>query len=414
MGAKEKVSKYNYIFMMGHICTDISQGGLPAMLPFLVSYHGLSLSAAGGLVFAANFVSSIVQPLFGHLGDKIERPWYMAVGIFLSGLGISLVGVLDNYILMCVAVVIMGTGVALFHPEGSKMANMASGANKGTGMSIFSVGGNIGFATGPIIATPAMLALGLKGSLVFLIPTVIMAGIMLALNKNFKEISKKHSIKKEKIAEKQGGKQKDDWKGLTIVAVVMFFRSVANYGMTTFIPLFFIGVLMQSEMIGGLNLTIYSVGAAIATLAGGRLADKYGFRRIIITCSIVAPILLLCFSFNHVVVLATILLLLFAASSSGCHSLLLVTGQNFMPNRIGMASGILFGLTVSIGGMFSPIVGWIGDHYGLNITMLTLSIFSFLAFIFVLMIPKEKKNQKVETLEIVEEKTTEEEENVEK
>ena len=397
MKPKEKVSKYNYIFMMGHICTDIAQGALPAMLPYIVKAYGLTLAAAGGLVFAANFISSIVQPLFGHLGDRIERPWYMAMGIFLSGLGISLVGLFGNYVLMCVAVVIMGTGVALFHPEGSKMANMASGSKKGTGMSIFSVGGNIGFAVGPIIAVPAMEFFGLKGSLVFLVPTIIMAIIMLFLNNNFKEISRKHAVKKEKIVEKQGEKQKDNWKGLTIIAIIMFFRSVANYGMTAFIPLFFTLVLMQSKMIGGLNLTLYSVAAAIATLTGGRLADKYGFKRIIIVCSIVAPILLLFFSFNHVVVLATILLILFAASSSGCHSLLLVTGQNFMPNRIGMASGILFGLTVSIGGMFSPIVGWIGDNYGLNITMLTLSIFSFMALFFVFVIPKQDNYHKLDT-----------------
>ena len=409
MEKKEKVSKYNYIFMMGHICTDIAQGALPAMLPFLVIAHNLSLAAAGGLVFAANFVSSIVQPLFGYLGDRIERPWYMALGIFLSGLGISLVGLFDNYVLMCVAVVIMGTGVALFHPEGSKIANMTSGSNKGTGMSIFSVGGNIGFATGPIIAVPAMKLLGLRGSLVFLIPTVIMAIIMLSLNNKFREISRNHSLNKEKLAEKQGEKQKDNWKGLTIVAIVMFFRSVANYGMTAFIPLFFIMVLMQSEYTGGLNLTIYSVGGAVATLVGGRIADRYGFRRIIVVCSVISPFLLLFFSFNHIVVLASILLILFAASSSGCHSLLLVTGQNFMPNRIGMASGILFGLTVSIGGMFSPIVGWIGDHYGLSIAILTLSVFSFLALVFVFLIPKEKKVNIVDAQEKVQESDTVEE-----
>lgn len=391
MKEKEKVSKYSYLFMMGHICTDISQGGLPAMLPFLIAEHGLSYSAAAGLVFAANFISSIVQPLFGHLGDKIERPWYMALGIILSGIGISLVGIFSSYIMMCVAVVIMGTGVALFHPEGSKMANMVSGSNKGTSMSIFSVGGNVGFAVGPVITSVALLTLGAKGSLVFLIPTSIMTIIMLSQNKKFKEISKNYSMKKEKLAKKQGIIQKDNWKGFTIVSFVMFFRSVVGYGMTTFIPLFFIGVLMQTEAAGNMNLSAYAVAGAIATLAGGRIADKIGFKQLVLICSVIGPVLLLFFSFNRAIILATISIVLFSLFSGGCHGILIVMGQNFLPNRLGMASGILFGLTVSIGGMFAPIVGWIGDHYGLSATMLTLTGFAFLSMVFVFAIPKENK-----------------------
>lgn len=150
----------NYLTSLGHICSDINQGALSATLPFLMiahpDYNYLSVTM---LIFAANIASAVVQPLFGYIGDKRPTPWLMALGVFLAGLGMFGIGYVDGYWLVVASAMLSGIGVAMFHPEGGRLANLAAGARKANGMSIFAVGGNIGFFLGPIIAASALTAL---------------------------------------------------------------------------------------------------------------------------------------------------------------------------------------------------------------------------------------------------------------
>lgn len=180
---------YRYLSFLtgGHLCTDLNQGAVPALLPFLISEHGLSFSAAAGLVFAANATSSIAQPLFGHFSDRLSKPWLMPIGVFLAGLGVAMVGVANNYWLIFLAVSISGIGIAAFHPEAVRFANAVAGDKKATGISIFSVGGNAGFAVGPLLTAVLVMAWGLKGTLFLIIPVSIMAVALLSQIKSLVE-----------------------------------------------------------------------------------------------------------------------------------------------------------------------------------------------------------------------------------
>lgn len=115
---------YRYLFLltMGHLFTDLNQGALPALLPFMISYHGLNYAAAAGLIFAANFLSSVVQPIFGVMADKHAKAWMMILGIFLAGFGIGLSSYIPNYLILFFIISISGLGVAMFHPEGALLA----------------------------------------------------------------------------------------------------------------------------------------------------------------------------------------------------------------------------------------------------------------------------------------------------
>ena len=150
--------KLSYLLMAAHLCDDVNQGALVALMPFLVLHYGYSYAAVTALLFASNAASAIIQPLFGWLGDRHQRPWLMAVGIFLAGTGIALIGVMPNYELDLAAAMVSGIGVAMFHPEGGRLANLVAGAQKGTGMSIFAVGGKLGFTFGPLLAAAAVRA----------------------------------------------------------------------------------------------------------------------------------------------------------------------------------------------------------------------------------------------------------------
>lgn len=376
--------------MFGHICTDLNQGALPAILPFLIAQYGLSYASAAGLVFAANLISSIVQPLFGFLGDRASNPGYMAAGILLAGGGISLMGILPSYWMIFIAAMVCGTGVAMFHPEGGKLANLVAGENKGTGMSIFAVGGNLGFALGPIVASLSILAWGLKGTLVFIIPALAMTSVVIYSSRMLHSFIEKD---KEETLRKNNGKSSpvsDDWSSFNRVTALVFCRSIINYGLITFIPLYLVGVMMESKSYGNMALSIFSLSAAFATLIGGRMADRIGFQKIIMLGSIgLFPFIFLSIQMQSSM-MAIMFFALAAFSFGGSHSTLIALGQSYLPNRVGLASGILMGLTVSVGGMAAPGIGKIGDVYGLTAAMYTIAAIAFIGLILTFIIPKNK------------------------
>jgi FSR family fosmidomycin resistance protein-like MFS transporter len=379
-----KINKYSLLTMFGHICTDINQGALPAILPFLVIHKDISYASAAGLIFAANSVSSIIQPLFGYFGDKVSWPWLMGLGVFLAGAGLALVGFLDQYWAIFLAVTVSGIGVALFHPEGGKMANLVAGEKKGTGIGIFAVGGNIGFALGPIITSVALTTLGLKGTAILLAPAVAMTAVILVCLPHLRRISSESM--QRKAAEKNSATE-DDWQSFAKVSACITSRSVVNYGLTTFIPLYFAAIFMLPEVSASTRLTLFSVVAAAATLFGGHAADRIGFNRIIRWgFTLLVPLLFL-FPILDNVYLATFLLIPIAFSISGPQGATVALGQKFLPNHIGTSSGIMLGLAVSVGGMAAPGIGWVADRFGLSAAMYTVAGFSLLTLLFAYLIP---------------------------
>ena len=154
----------------GHLATDFGNGALPALLPFLVDRFDLSYTRAGLLMLASAISSSLVQPAFGLLSDRRGAVWLLPAGVAVCGLGIALAAVAPEYWLVVALVTVSGLGSAAYHPEGSKFAAYASGPRRASGMSLFSIGGNLGYALGAIVATPLVLLLGLKGGLLLALP----------------------------------------------------------------------------------------------------------------------------------------------------------------------------------------------------------------------------------------------------
>lgn len=379
---------YGYLLMLGHLCTDINQGALPAILPFLIASRNLGYASAATLILSASLVSSVVQPLFGYLGDKFSYPWIMSVGIALAGIGLAMIGFCQSYWSICLAAALSGLGVALFHPEGGKIANFVSGEKKGAGISVFAVGGNLGFALGPIIASVALTFWGLKGTVIFLIPTFAMAGFILLLLPKLNAITADAGTAK---ASDSTAIKPDDWGAFTRVSSVVICRSIVAYGLTTFIPLYFIGIFLQTKADANMNLTIFSMAGAVATLLGGRIADRLGFRRMIYSSFLVlAPCLFILVRCRSSVA-ATMMVIVIALALSGPYSSMIALGQSFLPNHIGFASGISLGLAVSVGGVFAPIIGRIGDTYGIMAAMYTIVGVAFLSLLLTLLLPKQPK-----------------------
>ena len=368
MFKKLKKSAYSYVMMLGHMCTDLGGGALPAILPFLMTQKGLTYTQTAGLTFALSSVGSVIQPVFGNMADKVSRPWLMTLGILMAGCGISLLGFVDSYWVMFMLVLFNGVGAAIFHPDGGRMANYVSGEKKGRGISLFSVGGNMGSAFGPMVAVAGITLLGgdLRGTGLLAVPTLIMAGFMWTQNRRLTEFASE-GLKATKAAMAAG--QKDDWNAFGRLTVVAFLRSIITVCTGTFMPMFYMNVLMQPEALSGSITTLWALAGSVATLLGGYLADRFGFSKVIRTGLFLFVPCMALLAASRSVVLCTVMVIPCAVFLNFAFSPSVALGQKFIPNHIGLASGITMGLASSFGGVVSPILGKVADHYGLPLVM---------------------------------------------
>lgn len=382
----KKKHRYTYLLSAGHMCSDINQGALPAILPFFISAYNFNYTAAAGLILTANIVSSIVQPLFGQMADKKSRPWIMAVGILFAGGGMAVTGFISNFIGLCIAVMISGIGIAAFHPEAAQLVNRVSDVRKkGAGIGTFSFGGSVGFAVGPIISTIAITLFGLKGTLVLAIPALIMCIALFSQSRNLEQASQKQEKANKLVMEPV---EKDQWGPFSLLTIVVFGRSIVFYGLNTFLALYWINILKQSEQVGNASLSILFAIGAISTLLGGKLADRFGFRKIIKIGFILLPPSILLLTLTENSVIATLLLLPIGYALNVPNSPTVVLGQKYLPNRLGLASGITLGLAISVGGILAPVLGILADTYGLIYAMYAIILISLIPAIFSFALPK--------------------------
>ncbi len=365
------------LLSMGHLVTDVNQGALPALLPFFISAHHLSFAAAGGIVFAANIASTVVQPLFGHGADRFSKPWFLPVGLLLAGLGLSLTGLTGDYLYIILFAVLSGIGVAAYHPEAARLVNFASGTQKGQGMSIFGAGGMLGFAVGPLLATSFLLNFGIKGTLGLLVPVIIMAVIMTTqVNKLATVPLHAHPAKK---ASDEEAPVQEAWAPFIRLTMSVMTRSILFYGLITFVPLYWINALHQSKTAGATALAIMSVSNVVGNLLGGKMADRFGHIRVMLIGYAFLVIFLPLLVWVDTPLAATLLLIPLGMSLGSTQSPSIVIGQKYLPNRVGFSSGITIGVAVAVGGIATPLIGKIADLHGIRMALTSICFLPALA-----------------------------------
>jgi FSR family fosmidomycin resistance protein-like MFS transporter len=350
------------LLSIGHLVTDINQGALPALLPFLISEHHLSYAAAAGIVFAVNIASTVVQPVFGYAADKFSKPWLLPVGLLLAGLGLAMTGIVPSYRLIILAAVVSGVGIAAYHPEGARLVTFAAGQQQATAMSLFGVGGTLGFALGPLFITAALLNWGLKGTLIMIVPVSVMALIMAAQHRTLSALEETvHSHETPGSAETLD----DAWAPFARLTIAVIGRSILVYGLHTFIPLYWIAVLDQSRLAGGAALTVLATAGVVGNVLGGKLADRFGHLKVMLGgfCLLIPLLPALIWVRNPQIAVA--LLVPIGLSLYATYSPIIVMGHRYLPNHIGFSSGVTLGVAVAMGGVAAPLLGKVADVYGL-------------------------------------------------
>lgn len=371
----------------GHLFTDMNQGAVAALLPFLISERGLSLAAAGALVTAATLSSSIVQPLFGIFSDNRPLPVLMPLGLLFAGVGIALVGVAPSYPLILLSVVLSGIGVAAFHPEAARFANYVSGDRRARGMSFFSVGGNAGFALGPALATPLVLGFGLPGTLFLALPAAVMAAIL------FFEMPRMMGFKPAVPANGVGepAAQPEHWGPFALMVAVVTVRSFVYFGLVAFVATYYSEVLGTSPALGNTALSVMLFAGAAGTLTLGPLADRFGRKVVLAVSMLLLPVFIFSFTlagpFTGMVLLALV-----GAATIGTFGVTVVMGQEYLPGRIGLAAGITMGFSIGLGGIGAPVLGFIADQSGLPATMLVISVLPLVGLLLTLPLPRALPN----------------------
>ncbi len=363
-----------------HAVNDAYQSAVPALLPFLVAERGLTYAAAGGLVLAASAVSSVLQPLLGAASDRRALPLLMPLGILLAGAGIGAAALAPTYALTAAAVLVSGAGVAAFHPEAVRHANYASGARRATGMSVFSVGGNLGIAMGPAVVTILAAAGGVRG-VVWMAAPATLAALLLA-----RELPFLSSFRPAAEAVRAASPEPPRWGAFLSLSSIIVIRSMMSFGLTAFVPLWLVSARGVPRARATLVLTVMLLAGAGATLVGGRLADRFGRRRVLVGSLLpLGPLILLSLATPGPAVVLP--LALTGAFSIASYSVAVVMGQEYLPGREGIAGGVTMGLAIGLGGAGVPLLGLLADRWGVASVFGPLAALPLLAAALVLTLP---------------------------
>jgi MFS transporter, FSR family, fosmidomycin resistance protein len=365
-----------------HLATDFANGALPALLPFLKERFSLSYTAIGGIVLASQASSSLIQPLFGLWSDRRGAMWLLPSGVALAGVGIALAADAPSYWLVLVLVLVSGLGVAAFHPEGSKFAGFVSGRKRASGMAWFSIGGNIGYALGPVAATAVLAGLGLRGGFFLAIPCLVIAAAILIGSSYLRSF-----VPERSAAHWHTGP--DDRRAMKLLLGVIALRSVAWFGLITFVPLWEVA-LGHSKAHGNHLLALMLFTGGFGTLLLGPLADRAG-RRPVLLGSVVAtsPLMLVFLVVGGIP--GAIALALIGACVVGTFGVTMVMGQEYMPRHLGTASGLVIGLSVGLGGVAAVVLGKLADVTSLRTALYVAAAAPALAVLLALQLPGGRK-----------------------
>ncbi|MYX75753.1 MFS transporter [Streptomyces sp. SID3915] len=368
------------LLSVGHGCVDVYQGSVAALVPFFVAERAYGYAAASGIVLAASLLSSVAQPLFGALTDRRSMPWLLPVSTLLGGLGVALSGLGGSYAMTLLFVAVSGIGVAAYHPESARVARIASGGSHAS-MGWFSLGGNVGFAAAPLMVTVAVAGDGLHRTPVLVLPALVGSVLCLPV---LRTLTGRAASDGAPAATAATG---DDRRSFVKLSLAVSCRSVAFMGLSTFVALYARQRTGGGTTAGTVALSVLYLGGAVGTVVGGGLAGRWE-RVAVVRGAYLVGVLAVA---GVVLVPGPALYLCVALASAGLYvpfSLQVTLGQDYLPSRVGTASGITLGLAVSVGGVAAPLIGALADATSLRTALAPLILMPAISYLMVRTLPE--------------------------
>lgn len=348
---------------LAHLLNDMIQAMLPAIFPMLKSSFALSFGQIGIIALVYQATASLLQPWIGLYTDKHPKPFLLPSGMVMTLIGIGLLATAHSYEMLLVAAAVVGVGSATFHPEASRIARLASGGRFGTAQSTFQVGGNTGSAIGPLLTAAIVIPHGQPAVAWFMVVALVAIGVLYRLTLWVRQ----HGSAKAKGLAKSHGAGLDRAgvvRAVAVICVLMFAKFVYIASFTNYFTFYLIERFALSVQHSQMFLFMFLAAVAAGTFAGGPVGDRIGRKAVIwISFLGVAPFAL---ALPYVGLVGTaVLAIIIGLVMSSAFAALVVYAQEAVPGRVGMVSGLMFGLMFGIGGIGAAGLGELADKHGI-------------------------------------------------
>lgn len=342
-----------------HLLNDLIQAILPAIYPMLKQDYALSFTQIGLITLIFQLTASLLQPAVGLYTDKHPKPFLLPLGMLFTLLGLVLLSVVGSFPLLLLASAMIGLGSSTFHPEASRVARMASGGRYGFAQGLFQVGGNAGSALGPLLAAIIIMPRG-QGSIGWFCLFAIV-GIMVLLRVSRWVVSSNPRLQLRAAATMGNGlTTRQTRRALLVLALLVFSKYVYMTCLSNFYTFYLIETFAVSVATSQLYLFLFLAAVAVGTVLGGPIGDKIGRKPVIWVSILGAAPLALLLPYSNLAGVA-ILTVLIGLIMSSAFSAIIVFAQELMPAKIGMISGVFYGMMFGISGIAAALLGMLAD-----------------------------------------------------
>ena len=336
------------------------QSLVPAIYPVIKSAYNLDFSQIGLITFTFQLTACLFQPLVGVITDKRPLPYSLVCGMAFTLIGLIVLGRAGNYPVLLMGAALVGTGSAIFHPEATRMARLASGGQHGLAQSLFQVGGQAGGALGPLIAAFIVVPQG-QHSLVWMSAAALLAMAVLWQVCRWYVAQPREKPRAKSAGATAAAPSHNVAMAVAILVILMFSKNAYTASFNSFYTFYLIDQFQLSVQSSQMMLFVFLGATALGTLVGGPLGDRIGRRRIIWFSILGAlPFTLLLPYVNLMWTgILTVVISLIMASAFGA---ILVYAMELLPGRIGLIAGLFYGLSFGLGGISAAMLGYLADH----------------------------------------------------
>ena len=377
---------------VAHLINDMMQTVISAMFPILQRDFDLTFTQLGIIFFVLNMFASVLQPLVGIMTDKKSMPYALPIGMVSSFIGLALLIFSHNYTMIIIAVLFLGLGSAIFHPEGSRVTFMAAGSKRGLSQSLFQVGGNSGQALAPLISAFLILPFGMYGASIILVIAAIGIFVLSKVAIWYKkqlDAEKISKVKKTLVSSLPPLSKKQIGIALTLLLTIIFARSFYVINMTNYYVFYLVEKYEVTTSFGQVLIFIFMAIGVVGTFFGGSGSDRIG-RKNVILMSVVIPIPL-CLLLPYVPLWAVIILLtIIGGLIMISYSVIVVYAQELVPSKIGTMAGLTTGLAFGLGAIASVVIGRLIDINGIEWTIRLVSFLPLMMLV-ALFLPRDQR-----------------------